>query len=727
MPRPLKLVSYVLVNWKTELWLPRALDSLAAQTHPLGEILLVNNASPSWDPAVLADRELRFIDLHENLGFAAGNNVGIEAARGDVVVLLNCDAWLDRGFTARAIEVLEANPRIGSVVPKILRGDDSGIIDSAGHVMRTDRSCFNRGQGERDEGQYEAAGFVFGGQAAAIAYRRDMLEALSWRGQVFDESFFAYFEDVDLDWRAQLGGWLAYYEPRCKAWHMAAGSGGRRRQRIQRLAEKNRYLMLTKCDSLPAQIRHWPALLLYEAWHLLLTLLRPWVWLSLLDYIVALPGALAWRRGIQRNAVLAPVRVAATFRRRGDTRPLPSAPPAAEVGAGTAPASTGPPLVSAVVLNYNGLPLTRACLEALKAQTYEALEIIVVDNGSASDEAALLAMDSARSAAETGPAPSVPLVRTLRLERNLGFSGGVNWGVSLAGGAYIALVNNDCLPDSECIRKLVHALLRSGAAAVSGRLVNVHSGDEAALALRALDAEHEAPEDVVWDLPPGIQSALDDSHRHHGLSLFGYSVPDAYGKPGCFYPSGGLCCLRRETIVTFLPELLPQDYFAYHEDIALGYALHLRGLRVIKEPRAAAVHLESSTARKLGGLRLRYLQERNRWRNILRYYPAAVLLALWPLLALQSLGAFVALLFTSPAQALGLLGGQIWLSTHPFQLLAERRQARALQSGPDSTWLRELSCRTRGGPLADRLALAWCRLWRLPCRELDAIRPSAPA
>ncbi len=81
----------------------------------------------------------------------------------------------------------------------------------------------------------------------------DAIEAIPL-GPVFDETFFAYFEDVDLDWRANLAGWRAYYEPDCRAYHRGHGSGGRSNLSIRLRAEKNRYLMLAKNDTLGSQL-----------------------------------------------------------------------------------------------------------------------------------------------------------------------------------------------------------------------------------------------------------------------------------------------------------------------------------------------------------------------------------------------------------------------------------------------------------------------------------------
>jgi len=716
------LVSYVLVNWHTEELLPRALESIAAQSYGLPEIIVVDNGSPDFDPALLAGCEARLIRNHRNLGFAAANNQGIRECTGDFVVLLNCDACLDSGFVEAALRPMLANLEIGTVVPKILRDDGSGVIDSAGHLMHRDRTPAHRGRGERDQGQYDRGGFVFGGSAAAVVYRREMLEQVAWGGQVFDEAFFAYFEDVDLDWRVQLAGWRAYYEPRAVAQHRGHGSGGRASWLIRLRAEKNRYLMLAKCDTLGCQLADLGPLALYEGWHLLITLLRPWLWPAYLLLLAGLPRAWCWRGQLGWRRRVQPREVARWFVARGSQPPPRAEPPAPERGLLETDAEAAVreemlaadarhgadelfPLVSAVVLTCNGLELTKRCLKALEAQSYPELEVIVVDNGSEVDEAELLAITH-------------PSVRVLRLERNQGFSGGVNWGASLARGDYIALINNDAQPERDCIRNLVYSARRHGAAAVSGRLVDVRDEETLRSARAALDAELDVGEEYVGGLPPATLEALAESHRHHGVSLFGYQVSDAYEQPGCFYPSGGLCLIERRAAERWLPELLPQRYFAYHEDVCLGLRLRGRDERIIKEPRAAAVHLASSTARRLGRVRLRFLQECNRCLNMLGFYPAGVLWKLTPLYLLIDLYHVVALLALSPPDLLGWLGARLWVLTHPAEIARWRAGCRSGRMVPDAKWLGELSGQLRGsGGWLNELTLSWCRLTGIPHRE----------
>ncbi|MCC7478145.1 glycosyltransferase family 2 protein [bacterium] len=752
----LNLVSYILVNWNTEAFLSEALRSILDQTHKQNEIILINNASPGPDgqgfrPTALPVKPDVYINNRQNIGFAAANNQGIAAASGDVIILLNCDARLHPDFTRNALKVLAANPRIGSVVCKQFVDDESGILESTGHIMYTGRTAVNRGRGELDQGQYDQGGFVFGGNAAAIAYRREMLDQLAQRtvdsglatqrAEVFDESFFAYFEDVDLDWRAQLCGWLAYYEPGCIAWHKVHGSGGRKRWKIRMLAEKNRYLMLAKNDTLAGQLRAALPLFAYECLHALRVLATPYLWPAAVLYLWHLPGALAARFTAGPHRSVAPARVEAQFRPYG-LRPPPEArrpdgsPGSAEPGGAAGDGG----LVSIVVLNWNGLSMTRRCLDSILAQSYEDIEIVVVDNGSDADEAEVLRMDLGIRPGETAQIGR-RRVRVLRLPRNQGFAGGVNWGLPQTQGEYIVLVNNDCVLDQDCIKRLVYAARSSGADAISGRLVNIGDVELIAPAVRALRLElEEDPEDVVWDMPARLAQAIQESYRNHGTTLFGYRAGDLYPPtdpaqlgPGtaslkpAFYPSGGLCLITREVVDDLAPELFPTLFFAYHEDNFLGNHLRATGRSIVKEPRAAAVHLHNATSRSLGKVRLRFYQERNRLMRMLIWQPASVLLRLWPIVLLQHMLGYFWTLLRQPLEWPGLMLAHLWVLFHLPTVAQMRRRYRSQMKVADRKVLQEMSGRLRGeGGLFNAVTVAWCRALGIPCFETSG-RRTAPA
>lgn len=105
---------------------------------------------------------------------------------------------------------------------KMLLYDRPTIINSAGDAFGRDGLPGNRGVWEEDQGQYDHEEWVFGGCGGAVAYRRELWEALDG----FDEDFFMYCEDVDLNWRAQLAGYCCIYTPQAVVYHRLSATGG---------------------------------------------------------------------------------------------------------------------------------------------------------------------------------------------------------------------------------------------------------------------------------------------------------------------------------------------------------------------------------------------------------------------------------------------------------------------------------------------------------------------
>jgi GT2 family glycosyltransferase len=701
-------VSFVLVNWNTEATLPAALSSVAAQSVAPHQVILVNNGSPAWNPQILAEQpQVELIDLKRNVGFAEGNNIGLRRCDGDIVVLVNCDAALDRAFAEQALVAFDEFPKVGSVAPKLLLGTAevrSQRIDSAGHVMRTDRTATNRGHGELDQGQYDKPAWIFGASAAVVAYRRDMLDSIIEGSDYFDRDFFAYYEDVDLDWRAQLAGWQALYWPKCVAYHLGHGSGGRRSWLIRARAEKNRYLMLAKNDSVSAQVTNAGALLAYELWHFFQALKSLPQLVGMLLALWFVPGAVAKR--LRRRTVCSADQVSLQFLPRGPIPPLPG------------PTTQGldfipkvEPSVTVVLVNFKGYALTAAALEGLRSQDHQPLEVIVVDNASQERQAERLKKN-------------YPEARVLRMEDNLGFAAAANWGAHVAGGEWLVFLNNDAIPDSSCLRRLVECQQRTEAWAVSGRLIDLKSAELVGPALsylREAELGQAAPE---WLFPAELRDAIAESNLNHGLSWYGYPVRNSYGdNPECFYPSGGLFCIPRSTLDHLGTELFRHHWFAYYEDVELGFRIRGAGGWVAKEPKAVAVHLASSTARKLGSFKLAYLRERNRLATLRIWLPDGAFLRLAPIMLSQCVAAFLWLLMTRPVKALGFGAAHLWCMAHFAELTRLHWLAKPCDGLLWPRWSSQLSGRIRGGAgLANQIALGWARRWRVPVLE-DTIPP----
>ena len=253
-------VSIVLYNSARDV--EGCLEAVRAQTRLPDTVIVVDNASGD-DGLVRARRTLpdgRFVRLDRNVGFAAAHNRAMAAASADVHVVLNPDCRLAPTFLERVVSVLESDRTAGSVTGRLLRfrGDDDpgppiecpdDRLDSTGMVGLRNRRVLDRGSDALAAGAYLEPGYVFGASGAAAVYRRAMLEDIACEGQFFDESFFAYREDVDLAWRAQLLGWRCRYEPTALARHRRFVTPERRRRlppEINRMSVANRWRLIAK-------------------------------------------------------------------------------------------------------------------------------------------------------------------------------------------------------------------------------------------------------------------------------------------------------------------------------------------------------------------------------------------------------------------------------------------------------------------------------------------------
>jgi GT2 family glycosyltransferase len=305
------LVSVIIVNWNGARTLPAVLQAVRAQRYQPIEIIVVDNGSRDGSLTALeADGSVRLIKNERNLGFAAANNQALAVARGEFVLLLNNDAILTPDYLGALVADLKSDSRRGSACGKLLRPVDGrglATIDSAGHVMYRNLWPTNRGEGEPDGPDYDHSMEVFGVCAAAGLYSRAMLDDVAIEGEPFDNTFFAYLEDVDLDWRARLRGWRSWYDADAVAYHERGGTGLWFSTAIQRHILKNRLLMGIKNDGGPQLYRRLPGIVAFTAAKAVQNLLtRPGALLGFVDVVRLLPSTLKKRRLIQQNRRVEP-------------------------------------------------------------------------------------------------------------------------------------------------------------------------------------------------------------------------------------------------------------------------------------------------------------------------------------------------------------------------------------------------------------------------------------
>ena len=251
------LVSVTIVTYNSGRFIRRCLEAVLGQRYPRVEIVIVDNASTDGTLDILENFEDRCVVIYnnENVGFAAAQNQAIAAARGDWVLTLNPDVFLLPGFFDALMEGGRLDPQVGTVCGKLLSMSpgfevpEEPIVDSTGIYFTPMLRHFDRGSQECDNGHYLRHEYVFGATAAAACYRREMIEDVSVNGEFFDPDFFAYREDADLAWRAQLLGWKCIYVPSAHAYHVRKLRPGMRRKvppEINMHCVKNRFLMRLK-------------------------------------------------------------------------------------------------------------------------------------------------------------------------------------------------------------------------------------------------------------------------------------------------------------------------------------------------------------------------------------------------------------------------------------------------------------------------------------------------
>ena len=300
--------SIVILNWNSFNFLPKCINSILTQSYFPHEIIVIDNGSEDNSVEYIKTNfpDIKIIINSKNLGYSAGNNIGIRKSTGNWIVVLNADTEIDPDFLTNISGNIKTNEKVGSISGKILR-DREGTIDSTGIVLNKRRlSPYDRGENEKDQGQFDKAEYIFGPSGAAAVYKRDALEDAAINEEYFDESFFAYYEDVDLAWRLQWRGWKSWYCPDAKVYHFRQGPFVKNRK-IFRRAFANRYLIYVKNECWRNFYKFIPFNIPYEIGRCIkLFLKEPYQIGAIGSFLERLPGCLKKRKWIKANRKVKP-------------------------------------------------------------------------------------------------------------------------------------------------------------------------------------------------------------------------------------------------------------------------------------------------------------------------------------------------------------------------------------------------------------------------------------
>ncbi len=215
-------LSVIIPNWNGVKHLPICLNALNCQTYNDFDVILVDNGSADESVAYVKQNH-PLVKVHafpENRGFATACNAGVAESEAQYIALLNTDTKPHPDWIRSLVSAMDAaSPQVACLASKMLKMNLPDLIDDAGDILTWRGGTFKRGHGQ-PASRYNDPEEVFAPCAGAALYRRSVMNEMGG----FDESFFAYLEDMDLGLRIRLAGYRCLFVPTAKVFHVGHGS-----------------------------------------------------------------------------------------------------------------------------------------------------------------------------------------------------------------------------------------------------------------------------------------------------------------------------------------------------------------------------------------------------------------------------------------------------------------------------------------------------------------------
>lgn len=234
------MIEIIIPNYNGKDHISGCLLSLKNQSQNNFRITVIDNGSVDESCEIIEREfpEVNLIRLPVNTGFAKAVNVGIkEGIKNPQIkyfILLNNDIECDYFFVEELVKGFISND-VGSVASKMLNYYDRNLIDASGDYLNRWGLPSARGNKMKNSEEYNKAEYVFSACAGAAAYRREAFEIAG----LFDEDFFAYYEDVDIGFRLQLMKFKCYYNPNAVCYHKREATSSKTKGLTTKYCEKN--------------------------------------------------------------------------------------------------------------------------------------------------------------------------------------------------------------------------------------------------------------------------------------------------------------------------------------------------------------------------------------------------------------------------------------------------------------------------------------------------------
>ncbi|WP_394746711.1 glycosyltransferase family 2 protein [Spongiimicrobium salis] len=221
------LVSIITINYNESMVTLEMLRSLSHLSYKNVEVIVVDNASPSDNPDVIQEEfpQVNLIKSKENLGFAGGNNLGVQAAKGDYFLFINNDTIVPEHCIEPLVETLQNDPTIGMVSPKIKFHWDPSLIQYAGYTEMNHWTIRNSSIGyhQKDQGDFDQEGETASIHGAAMMVPKKVVDQVG----TMTEIYFLYYEEHDWAEMIKRAGYKIYYQPKSYILHKESLSTGK--------------------------------------------------------------------------------------------------------------------------------------------------------------------------------------------------------------------------------------------------------------------------------------------------------------------------------------------------------------------------------------------------------------------------------------------------------------------------------------------------------------------
>ncbi len=221
----MKKVSILIITWNGRHHLEMCLSSVKNLIYPNIEIIVVDNGSTDDSIEFLRKNypEVKIVHNKTNLGFAGGNNAGIKVVTGEFLLLLNNDTKVTRTFVTEMIKVIEVDEEIGAVQAKTLSMDDPRKLDSIGAFLTGTGFLYHYGYLQKDMKKFDRRINLYTAKGACMMIRKSVIDKIG----LFDNDFFAYFEETDFCHRLWLAGYSIKYVPEAVIYHKIGGTSNK--------------------------------------------------------------------------------------------------------------------------------------------------------------------------------------------------------------------------------------------------------------------------------------------------------------------------------------------------------------------------------------------------------------------------------------------------------------------------------------------------------------------